>query len=62
MRLASESGRSVSREQALAFLNQERAQQMWEHMMQAGLDFIACLFGNIAASPDVQGRRECSDY
>ena len=42
MRLASERGRSVSREQAIAFLNQERAQEMWQHMMQAGLDFIAC--------------------
>ena len=42
MRLASERGRSVSREQAMAFLNQECAQQMWQNMMQAGMDFIAC--------------------
>jgi hypothetical protein len=33
----------VSREQALAFLNQEgRAFEMWKHMMQAAEDFIAC--------------------
>ena len=50
MRLASERGRSVSREQAMAFLNQECAQQMWHHMMQAGMDFIACsLFADAAA-------------
>ena len=43
MRLGSEHGRSVSREQAMAFLNEEGyAQEMWKHMMQAGLDFIAC--------------------
>jgi len=42
-RLAIENGCSVSREQALVFLKQEgRAQEMWKHMMQAGLDFIAC--------------------
>ena len=40
MRLASERGRSVSREQAIAFLNQERAQEMWMHMMQAGEEYI----------------------
>jgi hypothetical protein len=50
MRLASEHGCSVSREQAIAFLNQESAQEMWKHMMQAGLDFIACtLLGHIPA-------------
>jgi intracellular sulfur oxidation DsrE/DsrF family protein len=42
MQMASERDWSVSREQAMAFLNQERAQEMWLHMMQAGLDFIAC--------------------
>ena len=54
MRLASERGRSVSREQAIAFLNQECAQQMWRHMMQAGLDFIACsLLGDAPAWSNV---------
>ncbi len=43
MRLAIENGCSVSQEQALVFFNREgRAQEMWKHMMQAGLDFIAC--------------------
>jgi hypothetical protein len=42
MRLANEFGCSVSREQALAFLNQEgRAFEMWKYMMQAGENFIA---------------------
>jgi hypothetical protein len=42
MRLANEEGCSVSREQALAFLNEEgRAFEMWKHMMQAGEEFIA---------------------
>jgi len=37
LRLATEQGSPVSREQALAFLNQEgRAFEMWKHMMQAG--------------------------
>jgi len=41
LRLATEQGCSVSREQALAFLNQEgHAYEMWKHMMQAGEDFI----------------------
>jgi hypothetical protein len=45
LRLASEHGYSVSREQALAFLNQRgRAYEMWKHMMQAGEDFIAYSF------------------
>ena len=40
MRLAIENGCSVSREQALVFFNRDdRAQEMWKHMMQAGLDF-----------------------
>ena len=42
LRLASERGCSVSREQALVFLNEEgRAYEMWKHMMQAGKEFIA---------------------
>lgn len=42
MRLANEFGCSVSRDQALAFLNQEgHAFEMWKHMMRAGEDFIA---------------------
>lgn len=41
LRLANEQGCSVSREQALAFLNEQgRAFEMWKHMMQAGEDFI----------------------
>ena len=43
MRLGNEQGWPVSREQALAFLNQEgRAFEMWKHMMQAAEAFIAC--------------------
>ena len=43
MRLAVENGCPVSREQALVFFNRDdRAQEMWKHMMQAGLIFIAC--------------------
>ena len=43
MRLGNEQGCPVSREQALAFLNQEgRAFELWKHMMQAAEDFIAC--------------------
>ena len=42
MRLGNEQGCPVSREQALAFLNQEgRAFEMWKHMMQDGEEFIA---------------------
>lgn len=42
LRLANEHGCSVSREQALAFLNQQgRAFEMWKQMMQAGEEFIA---------------------
>jgi len=60
MLLASEHGCSVSREQAMAFLNQESAQEMWKHMMQAGLDFIACsLLGDAAVRKDVQSPRQC---
>ena len=43
MRLGNEQGCPVSREQALAFLNQEgRAFEMWKHMMQAAEEFVAC--------------------
>ena len=42
MRLGNEQGCPVSREQALASLNQEgRAFEMWKHMMQAAEEFIA---------------------
>ena len=42
IRLGNEQGRPVSREQAIAFLNQEgRAFEMWKHMMQAAEEFIA---------------------
>jgi len=48
MRLRNEQGCPVTREQALAFLNQEgRAFEMWKHMMQAAEEFIAgSLFQN----------------
>ncbi len=61
MRLGIEHGCSVSREQAVAFLNEEeRAQEMWNHMMQAGLDFIArSLLGNRPAPKDLPGPRDC---
>ena len=42
IRLGNEQGCPVSREQALAFLNQEgRAFEMWKHMMRAAEEFIA---------------------
>jgi hypothetical protein len=42
MRLAQEHGCTVTQEEALALLNhEERAQCMWNRMMEAGLDFIA---------------------
>jgi len=45
LRLATEHGYSVNREQAVAFLNQQgRAYELWKHMMQAGEDFIARTF------------------
>jgi len=47
MRLASEPSRSVSRAPAIAFLNQERAQQM-QYIMQAGLDFIASSLSDLS--------------
>ena len=53
MRLAHEHGCTVSREQATAFLNEEeRAQQMWSHMMQAGLDFVACSLFSQYVNPE----------
>jgi len=59
MRLASERGSSLSREQAMALLNQECAQLMWQHMMQSGLDFIACTLPNDTADlKEVQCIRE----
>jgi len=45
VRLANESGCPVSREQALAFMNEDgRAFEMWKHMMHAAEDFITCSF------------------
>ena len=42
VRLGTEQGYPVSRQQALAFLNQEgRAFEMWKHMMQAAEEFIS---------------------
>jgi hypothetical protein len=42
MRLAIEQGCPMSREQAVAFLNQEgHAYEMWKQMMRAGEEFIA---------------------
>ena len=42
IRLGNEQNCPLSREQALAFLNQEgRAFEMWKHMMQAAEHFIA---------------------
>jgi hypothetical protein len=42
IRLGNEQGCPVSRQQAVAFLNQEgRAFEMWKHMMQAAEEFIA---------------------
>lgn len=53
MQLANEHGRSVSRGQAIAFLNEEEhAQQMWKQMMQAGLDFIAGSLLTSTITPD----------
>ena len=53
MRLGNEQGCPVSREQALAFLNQEgRAFEMWKHMMQAAEDFIACSLLRHSLAPE----------
>jgi hypothetical protein len=52
MRLGNEQGCPVSREQALSFLNQEeRAFEMWKHMMQAAEDFIAASLLRHSLSP-----------
>ena len=52
MRLGNEHGCPVSREQALAFLNQDgRAFEMWTQMMQAAEDFIACRLLRHSLSP-----------
>ena len=38
---AGESGKTLSQEEAIAFLNQNgRAYDMWKHMMQAGEEYI----------------------
>ncbi len=57
VRLGIEQGCPVSREQALAFLNQEgRAFEMWRHMMQAAEDFIAgSLFQHSFSSGELNG-------
>ena len=42
IRLGNEQGCPVSRQEALAFLNQQgRAFEMWKHMMRAAEDFIS---------------------
>jgi len=51
MQLANERGWNLSREQAMAFLNHECAQRMWQQMMQAGLDFIVCTLLSDTADP-----------
>ena len=57
MRLGNEQGCPVSREQALAFLNQEgRAFEMWKQMMQAAEDFIACSLLQNSLSPGIHHR------
>lgn len=57
LRLATEQGFPVSREQALAFLNQEgRAFEMWKRMMQAGEEFIAGTLFEATHKPRVDGR------
>ena len=44
MRLAGEQGLHVSMEEALVFLNQDSAYEMWKHMMRAAEEFIAGRF------------------
>ena len=42
IRLGNEQGRPLSRQQALAFLNQHgQAHEMWKHMMNAAEEFVA---------------------
>jgi hypothetical protein len=59
IRLGNEQGCPVSRQQALAFLNQEgRAFEMWRHMMQATEEFIAgSLFQHSSAPEDATDSR-----
>ena len=53
LRLANEQGCTVSREQAVAFLNQEgHAYEMWMQMMQAGEQFIAGSLLRHCSSPE----------
>jgi hypothetical protein len=59
IRLCSERGCAVSREQALAFLNQEgRAYEMWKHMMRAAEDFIGCSLSQLYISQEEPGRQQ----
>jgi hypothetical protein len=56
IRLGNERGCPVSRQQALAFLNQEgRAFEMWKHMMQAAEEFIAGSLLQHSFSPEHNG-------
>ena len=57
IRLGNEQGCPVSRQQALAFLNQEgRAFEMWKHMMQAAENFIAdSLFPHCCSAKEYKG-------
>jgi len=57
MRLWNEQGCPMSREQALAFLNQKgRAFEMWKHMMHATEEFIAgSLFQHSFSSAEHNG-------
>ena len=52
IRLGNEQGCLVSRQQALAFLNQGRAFEMWEHMMQAAEEFVAGSLFRHSFSPE----------
>ena len=55
IRLGIEQGCPVSRQQALAFLNQEgRAFEMWKHMMEAAEEFIAVSLLQHSFSPREQ--------
>lgn len=56
IRLGNEQGCPVSRQQALAFLNQEgRAFEMWKLMMQAAEEFIAGRLFQQSCSPGEHG-------
>ena len=57
LRLAIEQGCPVSREQAVAFLNQEgNAYKLWKHMMQAGEEFIAGKIPSLASQTGTTDR------